>query len=403
MRLGRDERGQVLVVTALCISALIAFVGLATDVGLLFRARRNVQIAADAAATAGALDYMYNVSTTSAKSAAQTASTANGITNGTGGAVVTVNMPPLGGYHKTTGYVEVVISQPNPTFFMKLFSFNTVSVAARAVAGTPGIANNCAFILDTSASPSMDLQGAATFSGPNCGVVVDSNANNALDATGNASTLVADSVAVVGTVGSKVNSTPAPVTGVVPENDPLRVQPPVVPAACASTNASASVSNTTVTPSGILCFTNANGVTLNNVTLNTGTYVFENGVTLSGVTSGPGGTTLDINGGSMSITSNSTLTLVAPTSGTYNGVAIMQPASNTSEIDIQKGSSNANITGIIYAPTAELYLNDNGGSVSLTTDLIVGTLFIKASTLSISSYSAANPTTTPLRAVSLVE
>jgi hypothetical protein len=231
---------------------------------------------------------------------------------------------------------------------------------------------------------------------------VDSSANNALDATGNASTLVADSVAVVGTAGSKVNSTPAPVTGAIAENDPLRIQTPTVPSACTSTNTSTSVSNTTLTPTGgILCFTK--GVTLNNVTLNTGTYVFENGVTLSGVTSGPGGTTLDVNAGALDITSNTTLTLVAPTSGTYNGVALMQPPSNTSQINIQKGSSNANITGIIYAPKAKLYLNDNGGSISLVSDLIVDTLFIKASTLNISSYSASNPTTTPLRAVSLVE
>jgi hypothetical protein len=121
------------------------------------------------------------------------------------------------------------------------------------------------------------------------------------------------------------------------------------------------------------------------------------------VTSGPGGTTLDVNAGALDITSNTTLTLIAPTSGPYNGVALMQPATNNSQINIQKGSSNANITGIIYAPTAELFLNDNGGGISLVSDLIVDTLFIKASTLSISSYSVSNPTTTPLRAVSLVE
>ena len=41
---------------------LMAFLALAIDVGTLFRARRNMQIAADAAAVAGALDYKYNVS-----------------------------------------------------------------------------------------------------------------------------------------------------------------------------------------------------------------------------------------------------------------------------------------------------------------------------------------------------
>lgn len=401
MRLRKDESGQVLVVTALCMAALIAFVGLATDVGLLFRAKRNLQTVADAAATAGALDYLYNASKSSAGSAAQTSATQNGVTNGTGGVVVTVNIPPANGYHLGAGNVEVIVTQPNPTYFMKLFNFNPVSVSARAVAGTPGIANNCVNVLDKTASGAMTLQGAATFSGPNCGIAINSSASNALDGIGNANTLIADSVAVVGTASSKVNSTPAPATGAIAENDPLRVQAPSI-GSCTSTNTSTSVSNTTLTPSGgMLCFTK--DVTLSNVTLNTGTYIFENGVTLSGVTSGPGGTTLDINGGSLNISSNTTLTLVAPTSGTYNGIALMQPATNTNQIDIQKGSSNANITGIIYAPTAELYLNDNGGAVSLVSDLIVGQLYIKSSTLSISSYSAANPNTTPLRSVALVE
>jgi uncharacterized membrane protein len=49
-----DEDGQVLVITLLCMGVLVGAMGLALDVGILFRARRNMQIAADAAAMAGA-------------------------------------------------------------------------------------------------------------------------------------------------------------------------------------------------------------------------------------------------------------------------------------------------------------------------------------------------------------
>ena len=63
----RGESGQVLVLTVLCMAVLLGFMSLAIDVGLLFRAKRNVQIAADAAAIAGALDYKYNNSISSAK------------------------------------------------------------------------------------------------------------------------------------------------------------------------------------------------------------------------------------------------------------------------------------------------------------------------------------------------
>ena len=59
MKIREDQSGQVLVLAALAMTALMGFMALATDVGILFRARRNRQIAADAAAVAGALDYLY--------------------------------------------------------------------------------------------------------------------------------------------------------------------------------------------------------------------------------------------------------------------------------------------------------------------------------------------------------
>ncbi len=64
MKDSRSESGQVLVLTALCMTAFLGFMALAIDAGLLFRAKRNLQIAADAAATAGALDWKYNANGT---------------------------------------------------------------------------------------------------------------------------------------------------------------------------------------------------------------------------------------------------------------------------------------------------------------------------------------------------
>ena len=122
MRLVRDEKGQVLVITALCMTALMGFVALAVDVRLLFRAQRNLQTAADAAAIAGALDYLYTSAAT-ATTAASSASTSNGFTNGTGGVVVTVSAPAADGPNAgVAGFVEVVITQPDPTIFMSTFS-----------------------------------------------------------------------------------------------------------------------------------------------------------------------------------------------------------------------------------------------------------------------------------------
>jgi hypothetical protein len=92
-----------------------------------------------------------------------------------------------------------------------------------------------------------------------------------------------------------------------------------------------------------------------------------------------------------------------PTSGTYEGVSIYASRDNTNQIKIQKGSSNGTISGIIYAPAAQLYLQDNGGGVTLNSDLVVNSLFDKASTLTINSYTQANPSISPLTRVALVE
>jgi uncharacterized membrane protein len=94
MRSLKDAKGQVLVLTALCMALLLGFMAFAVDMGLLFHTKRNIQIAADAAAIAGALDYEYNTSATKAQAAGRAASAANGFTNGSNGTVVTINVPP---------------------------------------------------------------------------------------------------------------------------------------------------------------------------------------------------------------------------------------------------------------------------------------------------------------------
>src|ERR1035441_7238132 len=81
MAVPKGESGQVLIMTVLAMTVLLGFMALAIDVGFLFRARRNMQIAADAAAIAAALDYKYNNSKTSAQNAGVSAAAANGVTS----------------------------------------------------------------------------------------------------------------------------------------------------------------------------------------------------------------------------------------------------------------------------------------------------------------------------------
>lgn len=397
LNIWREQDGQALVVGALSLTAVIGFLALATDVGVLFRAKRNVQIAADAAATAAAVDAKFGLS---ASSAAQAAATGNGIINGVGGATVTVNSPPLNGPNAgSSNYVEVIIQQPNPTFFMKVFNISSATVTARAVAGMPNPGTNCVYVMNPTASDSLDLQGAYNLNAPGCGIYVNSSSNSAVKVTGNGGTVTAAYLDVVGGISGSI-SPAAAATGVTPQNDPFSNMTGPTPASgCAGyTSTATTVTGSVSANGGVQCYSNA--VTLSSATLGSGIYVFENGVTISGTVTVNSGT-LDIYSGTFN-QGNATLNITAPTSGTYNGIALLQPSSNTNELQVQFGSGNQTLDGMIYAPGAYVYLQDNGGGVTAT-GVFANTMKIKSSTLRIPSYSTAHPTTTPLRDVTLVE
>jgi hypothetical protein len=440
----KDESGQALIITALCMTCLFGFAALATDVGIMLREKRLLQIAADSAAIAGALEL--NFGTANVTTAAKAASAQNGFTDGTGGATVTVNPPPLYGPHKgVNGYVEVIISQTQPSLFMNFFGISSMKPTVRAVAQNGASADGCVYILSPNANAAMNLQGSFLLNTPNCGIIVDSNASDALSFTGKAGDLFAGSVGVVGNgSGGGVSGSPklpnpfTPVTGIAPASDPLVGILPALPdptkLSCSAPTAASSSTGSAGTLSGNVVMSNATNIMCYSGTVNVtganfpaGTFVFTGDVNVSGsLTSAqppppakPGdpspnplnGTTIDINSGTLSTATGTTWGLYAPQAAAtdytnYNGIALMQPKTNSNTLTIQKGNASGTIDGIIYAPSAQLFLQDSGGDTSgginLITDLVVGTLFDKTASLSITSYSQTTAGS-PLTRVALVE
>jgi Flp pilus assembly protein TadG len=408
MKMAKDESGQAMILTLLSMTVLLGMVGFAADVGTLLRAKRNLQIAADSAAVSGAAELNYGDMT----AAAQAAAAQNGVIIGTNGGAVTVNTPPsYGAYAGQSGYVEAIVSQDQPTFFMKIFKIASQKVTARAVAWNGGSSNGCVYVCNPTASGAMSLQGSFDVSAPKCGVIVDSNSTDALQFTGAGGTLTAGSVGVVGDDGGQTgDSTPAPAINIMPVSCPLSslVFPDPTKMTC-TTPAGGNLTGP-ISPGCYVAPAVKKGLgTLNisNATL-TGTYVFEGNVNLSGtIQSGTGGTTLDMYSGALSEgTAATNLNLVAPTSGAYDGIAIMQPPSNTNTITFEFGDSTGTIDGIIYAPTAQLFLHDSGGDksggITLITDLIVGTLNDQTANLTITNYSDTVGNS-PLTKTALVE
>jgi Flp pilus assembly protein TadG len=428
-RFDGKEDGQMLVFTAISLTMLMGFMALAIDVGLLFRARRQAQTAADAAAIAAALQLEYVG--TGAATAAQNAAGSNGIPNPSTN--VTVNVYPniTSPYHSNVGYVQAVVQNPNTTYFLSAFKAlrTTLTVSASAIAGTtPGPA--CIYVLDNTSKDTDVLYSQGTVTATNCGIQVNSpNAKATCDhGSGNINGPYLHIVGGQDTSGGcKANLNTPVTTGLASTGDPLNLPFPNSSTSkdCPSsntfsggtlTNASqlppAKAASDGVASDAITCF--SGNVTLSNVTLGPGVYVFKSGVNISGNVTVNGGT-LDIDGGSFS-NQNGNLSITAPAnrSATYNGIAIMQPTTNTTSqcqdsslkmkpcLQTQFGSSNQALDGLIYAPGATVYLQDEGGGVTAA-GIVAWNIYNKSALTILNSYSNANPSTTPLTTVSLVE
>jgi hypothetical protein len=111
-----NERGQILVLFAGGLIALLLIAALAFDVGMMLVERRDEQNAADAAALAGARYVLTD--TTQAETTARDIAAMNGFIDSDPNEVVNVYIPPLHGrYVGLPGFIEVQIQSTRPSIF----------------------------------------------------------------------------------------------------------------------------------------------------------------------------------------------------------------------------------------------------------------------------------------------
>ncbi len=229
--------GQILVLVALGIVVLMGFAALAVDVGQFWSVRRDMQTAADAGAVAGAIALRLSQNPTAA---ADSATSLNGFTDGQKNTTITVNNPPKSGtYAGNSSYVEVIVKQPQPTYFMRVLGYANVTVSARSVASSVN-GPACLYALDPTSSGAVTVSGSSTVT-LDCGAMIDSNNSTALNGNGGA-TLTATNIGVAGGY-SGANFTPTPITGIAPAPDPLSYLPAPTVGACTCTNAHVGTNN----------------------------------------------------------------------------------------------------------------------------------------------------------------
>jgi hypothetical protein len=355
-----------MILTTLGMTALLGMMGLAIDVGSLYQHRRTMQTAADAGAMAGGAE-IYRAKAALVQPSALLATATNHFEDGTDGVEVTVNRPPATGFYVgDMRYVEVVITQPSPTYFMRVFGWTSVNVPARAVAGVGATGRNCVYVLDPSAPGAFQTNSSAVMDA-DCGVIVNSNNPSALRAS-SSSSVTAASISITG--GYELNGgtvTPIPETNVPPEPDPLAYLTPPPVGACLETNFHRAAGTTTLNPGtycrGISLVNNARAI------LNPGMYVIKGGginLESSAILEGEGVTIFLTEGlgmpyGVLSFQSSTQVHLTAPTTGPYAGILFYQDpnAGSGSDTHHLESGSNTYFEGALYFPTQRLSLQSN--------------------------------------------
>ena len=391
----QGNRGFVLITFAAIAIVLVAFAGLVVDTAILQYYKRLAQEAADAGAIGGSVQ-LSSGSGTGVTTAAKADTALNGFTDGSGGVTVTVNNPPLAGdYAGNSGYVEVVVTKSLTPTFIQMVGVNTMSVAARAVAGK-GSSSGCVYIMDSSASNALVTSGSGTLN-TSCGVYVNSTDSKAVNLSGSAciqSPTSPPNTAVVNIVGSYNNNSsctpPTFNTGQTAVADPLAsVAAPTV-GSCTQTS-NYSVPSGTAVPSGTYC----GGITVSGggSASFSGTYILlGGGLTVSGGSSitGTGVTFYNTYDATHSykpivVSGGSATNISAPTTGAQAGVLFFEDRSETSTSqNTVSGGSGAQFTGALYFLHSPLVYS--GGSTTTTSNIL-----IVADTLTISGPSSVGP------------
>jgi len=132
----RSERGQVLVIFALALVAIVAMTGLVLDGGSTFVQRRDQQNVADSAAMAAGYAYSMGGNPPAVTAAARSTAASNGYVHGTGGVTVDVSMDTPGGPGR---HLTVTVSKPHNNNFAGIVGMPSwgVTTTAMTLAGRP--------------------------------------------------------------------------------------------------------------------------------------------------------------------------------------------------------------------------------------------------------------------------
>lgn len=389
MRARHRERGQVLPLVALCLAVLMAFAGLAVDVGYWEYQQREQQNAADAAALGGAQQLLYSTTGCPNQSLANTAGQRdagnNGFANGGNTTVTIANPASIGAYAGQSCAVSAQITRTGVASWFTRFwgSANGTTETTQAVATLVADNTNCMYFLSPTVSSNLN---GANVQAPGCGLMLNDTANM------NNATIDAKSIGYAGAAPNE-NGASFPLASPAQALSALDPCPEIAgcaylasnpPSTSGCTNGDYHGATVTLGP-GTLCYNSLN-LNMANVTFSPNTLVVLNG------SSNFNSASLSSTGVTFYVTANGTppnfnkvtsANLSPPTSGNETGVLYYQVPSNTASPNFN--GTNVSFSGLVYAPTAT-GVNFNGANNAYIV-LVVGSANFNGS----STYDFAAP------------
>jgi hypothetical protein len=390
-----SERGQTIVLLAVSMVALAGMAGLAIDVGTAFRARRDAQQVADLAAAAGAQEQI-RIGVAPAPFATVVTSYAakNGFSSAKGDTIVTANPPTSGPQAGNTNAYEVRITRPVPTTLLRALGRNTMNVEGHATALIKKVGLGI-LLLHPTAKGALNMKGGAKLQLKRGLVYVNSNDMHGIKLDGNTVLTSQLPAAVVGNVLVAASATlsPAPITGAAVYPDPLASLP--VPPLTLPTRAG--------TPGVPVLYEPANnavlcpGVYYGGISVKTGRkvtfdtcglpasecvyYLWGGGLTTASGSEIVAKGVMIYNARNalgncedVDLHQSSKVTLTAPKSGTYQGLALFQDRGCTKTINIY-GHLLEGIVGELYAASGQVILKGQKGKTNaLKVSMVVSTL-----------------------------
>jgi len=396
-----NRRGQTAIMFTLAIVPLFGMLGLVVDMGWAYYRKQAAQAAADAAAGAAAeAAYATNNSPTCATAhvtcytteytcpASPATTPADNIGNGclyakangfvsSGNQKVTfqsgVGSAPTAAGVTISYWVIARVSEDIPQLFSAVLGFPKTSITARATTGTrQASSGGCVITLDPTADNSLSISGTAALTS-GCGVFVNSSSSSAINTNGGGTITTSGTAKtqIVGNCNGCGNISPAAQTGVAHMTDPFADLTPPSSSGCDDTANPVNLGShdtRTISP-GVFC-SGLNAGAQSTLKLNPGVYVVKNGVSIGAQASMSGtGVTIYIQSGGVTMTGGATVSLTAPTTGSWQGILFYQDRADTTDSNLVGGSGQL-MNGVLYFPDNHLTYT-GGTAVNATQTTIV--------------------------------